>query len=84
MAQFMRSGSKPPRNYRGRYTDETDLEGYLQEKEQERAGHQPVDFESLAEFGQKQHIPSLNEQEAMLRELSRQRKGSGKDGDDSD
>jgi TM2 domain-containing membrane protein YozV len=82
MAQFMRKGSKPPRNYRGRYTDETDLDGYLQEKEQERAGHQPVDFEALSEFGQKQHIPSLNEQEVMLRELARHRKGGASGGED--
>ncbi|HDP89233.1 MAG TPA: TM2 domain-containing protein [Thioalkalivibrio sp.] len=74
MAQFMQPDARPPKNFQGRYTDETDLEGYLKEKEQERAGHQPVDFEALSEFGQKQHIPSFNEQEAMLRELARHRK----------
>lgn len=79
MAQFMQPGATPPKHFRGRYTDETDLEDYTKEKERERAGHQPVDFEALAEFGQKQHVPSFNEQEAMLRELARQRKGSGAD-----
>ena len=78
MQQFMQKGSKsaPPKHYRGRYTDETDLSGYIEEKESERAGHQPVDLKTLSEFGQKQHIPSFQEQEAMLRELARHRKGT--------
>lgn len=75
MRQFLRPGARPPKDYRGRYTDEDELAGYLREKEGERAGHQPVDLHA-AERGQGsgKHIPSFAEQEAMLRELARSKK----------
>lgn len=63
--------NKPPKNYKGRYTDETDLDEYMNVKEQERGGHVPVDMNELhkEEYGNKPHVPSFNEQERMLKEM---------------
>lgn len=75
MRAYLRPGARPPKGYRGRYTDESELDAYVKEKERERAGHQPIDSQALeSEYGQKKRIPSLNEQEAMLRELAKAKK----------
>lgn len=81
MQLFLRKGQRPPKEYRGRYTDdsgetiEADLAAYTRTKERERAGH------GAAASGAEGHhaptrrrMPSFNEQEAMLRELSRRKK----------
>jgi TM2 domain-containing membrane protein YozV len=74
---FLRPGVKPPRNYRGRYSDESELDNYIKEKERERAGHQPSDAASAASGEtDKKRVPSFADQEAMLRELARARRGS--------
>ncbi len=74
MQHFLKPGARPPQGFRGRYTDDdTGLDEYVRIKESERAGHQPVGKEA-GETGRK-HIPSFNEQEAMLRELTRTNKG---------
>ncbi len=75
MQQYLRPGARPPKDYKGRYSDETDLGDYLHEKERERVGHQPVDMEALEDEGPQKHIPSFAEQEAMLRELAKSNKG---------
>ncbi len=72
---FLRPGVSPPEHYKGRYTDETDLDDYLREKESERAGHPPVTPEADDRHqAPDRHVPSFSEQEAMLRELSRIRR----------
>ena len=77
MQQFMRPGAAPPRNYRGRYTDQdAGLDEYLALKERERAGHQPPQAD--AEAQPTRRAPSFNEQEALLRELSQRKKDAGK------
>lgn len=78
MRLFLRPGHEPPRDYRGRVHRTGMLEAYQKEKEQERAGHQPVNMEALQArdpqgHGDSQRIPSFNEQEAMLRELAKAR-----------
>lgn len=81
MQSYLRPGNQPPQHYRGRYTDDSELDEYLQEKAGERAGHQPVDMETLERegYGGKKHIPSFAEQEAMLRELAKAKKRPEKD-----
>jgi hypothetical protein len=75
MSQFMRPGTAPPKNYRGRYPDDG-LDEYLRIKERERAGHQPVaDDEGQERPATRPRTPSFNEQEALLRELTRSDKG---------
>ncbi|AHK78332.1 hypothetical protein M911_03140 [Ectothiorhodospira haloalkaliphila] len=79
MRLFLRPGHEPPRDYRGRVHKTGMLETYQKEKEQERAGHQPVNMEDLQARGTQAHgdprrMPSFNEQEAMLRELAKARK----------
>lgn len=71
MSQFMRPGTAPPEDYRGRYPDEG-IDEYIHLKEQERAGHQPASPDAEAE---RPRAPSFNEQEALLRELARSNKG---------
>ena len=78
MQLFLRKGKTPPRDYRGRYPDEPDagsvtrdLDAYQALKEQERAGHAPVETRPDAPARKRQ--PSFNEQEAMLRELAKRR-----------
>lgn len=80
MQQFMRPGKTPPPGYRGRYPDDDSLDAYVQLKEQERAGHQPVDPDQPAQStsDSEPSPPSFNEQEAMLRELARTNKGRKK------
>lgn len=85
MQLFLRKGQRPPKEYRGRYTDddsqsmESDLATYTRIKEQERAGHATKTSDTtsgtVGDRGKSpRRIPSFNEQEAMLRELSRQKK----------
>lgn len=78
MQLFLRKGSRPPKDYRGRYTEDTDaasvsenLDNYRAIKERERAGHGPGDAQPQAPARKRQ--PSFNEQEAMLRELAKRR-----------
>lgn len=78
---FLRKGQRPPKDYRGRYTSDEDarreLEEYQAIKERERAGH-PAPDEADAndrnrDIGGRDRMPSFNEQEAMLREMQRNR-----------
>lgn len=72
---FLRPGTTPPAHYKGRYTDDTDLDDYLREKESERAGHQPIETgDDNPDDSTTRHTPSFSEQEAMLRELARARR----------
>ncbi|MEJ2059780.1 MAG: TM2 domain-containing protein [Gammaproteobacteria bacterium] len=82
--QFLRSGTEPPKDYRGRYTDDnSELDAYIRQKERERGGHQPVGADSgPGESGDRP--PSFNEQEAMLRELIRSNKGRKPGGKEDD
>ncbi len=71
MQVYLRQSSGPPSGFRGRYTDDADLGGYLAEKEKERGGHQPVSPQTP---GAAKRAPSFAEQEAMLRELAKKKK----------
>lgn len=80
---FLRKGKRPPKDYRGRYTDDAnadafnhDLADYQALKESERAGHAPSGEESVDKIGPRspRRQPSFNEQEALLRELARTRR----------
>lgn len=80
MELYLGAGAAAPPGYRGRYVDEPDespLEEYRREKEQERAGHQPVSGTATPS----RKAPSFSEQEAMLRDLAKRRKrpGNGQD-----
>lgn len=66
------TGTAAPVGYRGRYTDESELNDYLREKDQERAGVQPVRTDGTEPPRRK--VPSFTEQEAMLRALSKRGK----------
>lgn len=78
MRRYLRAGARPPAGYRGRYTEQDELADYLREKAGERAGHQPVDFKALEGAPRDaRRPPSFAEQEAMLRELARAKKGKG-------
>jgi hypothetical protein len=81
MQLFLRKGQRPPKEYRGRYTDdngkaiEVDLAAYTRTKESERAGHVRATPDAKGhEDATRKRMPSFNEQEAMLRELSRRKK----------
>jgi hypothetical protein len=74
MRQFLRPGTTPPENYRGRYPDDG-LDEYMRLKERERAGHQPAADEKQNTGTSHARAPSFNEQEALLRELTRSDKG---------
>lgn len=76
MRVYLRQSGGPPAGFRGRYNDDADLGGYLQEKERERGGHQPA---SMRSPGNAKRAPSFAEQEAMLRELQKQKKREGKE-----
>ncbi len=71
MQQFMRPGNEPPKNYHGRYPD-AGLDEYIKLKENERAGHQPVERQPTGKE-KPARAPSFNEQEALLRELTRRK-----------
>ncbi len=73
MAQFLKPGTRPPQNYKGRYVQEDDLGDYLAEKARERGGHQPVDLQALEREADTRHIPSFAEQEALLKAMIRQK-----------
>lgn len=76
MHLYLGAGAAAPAGYRGRYTEEggdTELGDYLREKEKERAGILPVEPDTGAGRPRRK-VPSFAEQEAMLRELARQRR----------
>lgn len=80
MAHYLKPGSQPPRDYKGRYTDESELSDYLAQKGGERAGHQPVDMNALQNEEQTQSKrPSFNEQEALLKEMFKHKQEDKKD-----
>ena len=68
----------PPTDFKGRYSDyDSELEGYVKVKEQERAGHpaartQPQGAEKG--YGAGKRAPSFAEQERLLAELAKSRK----------
>lgn len=75
---FLRKGQRPPQDYRGRYTSDEDARRELQEyqaiKERERAGHPAAGAQDTgSDSGGRSRLPSFNEQEAMLREMQRNR-----------
>jgi TM2 domain-containing membrane protein YozV len=82
MRLFLRKGQRPPAGYQGRYPEPPaggdmakNLEEYASLKERERAGHPPKrDAEDSNSGPSASRVPSFNEQEALLRQLSRSRK----------
>jgi TM2 domain-containing membrane protein YozV len=82
MRLFLRKGQRPPTGYQGRYPEPTadgdvakNLEAYALLKERERAGHPPQrGAEQTRDSPSGSRVPSFNEQEALLRQLSRSRK----------
>lgn len=68
MALYLRPSSGAPSGFRGHYLDDDELARYAQEKERERAGHQPA---TTTTAPQTKRAPSFAEQEAMLRELKK-------------
>jgi TM2 domain-containing membrane protein YozV len=83
MRLFLRKGQRTPDGYRGRYPEpseerdaRTELASYAALKEQERAGHPARhDDGSPGAHPAQRRIPSFNEQEALLRQLSNRGKG---------
>ena len=74
MRYFLQPGTRPPKGYRGRYTeDDTGLDDYVRLKESERAGHQPDQGDTPERKDRR--VPSFSEQEAMIRELAKTNKG---------
>ncbi len=73
MQLYLGQGAAPPPGYRGRYGGEEQvLQDYLQEKERERAGHQPVEpLDAKTEEGKK--VFSFAEQEALLKAMHQRR-----------
>jgi hypothetical protein len=70
---FLQSDQKPPADYRGRYVDDdAQLDSYIQDKEKEKAGHQPVDSKRRS-HGSSQRILSFTEQEKLLKEMQKQK-----------
>ena len=67
---YMRQSSGAPKGYAGRYNDDT-LDDYVKVKEQERAGHIPI--ETVHQAKTIKRAPSFAEQEGMLRELAKSR-----------
>ncbi len=84
MSLYLGTGAAPPSGYRGRYPDagaaQAQFGDYLAEKEGERAGHQPVSGGEAAR-PPKRKAPSFAEQERLLRELAREKKGHAQDPD---
>lgn len=82
MRLFLRKGQRPPTGYQGRYPEPTadgdvakNLETYALLKERERAGHPSQrEAEDTGTSPSGSRVPSFNEQEALLRQLSRSRK----------
>ncbi len=78
MAAWLGHGAAPPPGWKGRPLDddpEALLADYVAEKERERAGHAPPSPGPAPSPGRR--VPSLAEQERMLRALARARKGAG-------
>ncbi|WP_024327199.1 TM2 domain-containing protein [Thioalkalivibrio sp. AKL19] len=76
---FLRKGHKPPQDYRGRYTSDEDarreLDEYRQIKEAEKPGQSGLAGanDRDRDAGGKRRMPSFNEQEAMLRQMRKDR-----------
>ncbi|MFO7953812.1 TM2 domain-containing protein [Thioalkalivibrio sp.] len=76
---FLRKGHKPPQDYRGRYTSDEDarreLDEYRQIKEAEKPGQSGLAGanDQDRDVGGKRRMPSFNEQEAMLRQMRKDR-----------
>ncbi|WP_018882745.1 MULTISPECIES: hypothetical protein [unclassified Thioalkalivibrio] len=83
---FLRKGHKPPQDYRGRYTSDEDARRELQEyqriKDAEKPGQsgQAGASERDRDAGGKRRMPSFNEQEAMLRQMRKDRGEGGDNG----
>lgn len=75
---FMAAGAKPPPGYRGRYGEDVEelIADYAQIKERERSGH-VKEAPREPHFQRGKRIPSIAEQEAMLRDMRKR----GKDDD---
>lgn len=64
----------PPKDYAGRYADyDSDFNAYMQAKEQEKAGHAPLDSNSKTQYGNGKRAPSFAEQERLLAEMKKPR-----------
>ena len=83
---FLRKGHKPPQDYRGRYTSDEDarreLDEYRQIKEAEKPGQSGLAGanDRDRDAGGKRRMPSFNEQEAMLRQMRKDRNEGGDKG----
>ncbi|MEK8089167.1 TM2 domain-containing protein [Thermithiobacillus plumbiphilus] len=68
----------PPADFKGRYSDyDSELQGYVKAKEQERAGHPAPRSQSPGNekgYGAGKRAPSFAEQERLLAELAKSRK----------
>lgn len=67
MNVYLKQGAGAPKSFRGRYADDS-LDDYISSKEQERGGHTPIQPTPSAASSR---MPSFAEQEAMLRELAK-------------
>lgn len=81
MELYLTTGAAPPAGYRGRYADVDDgyLDDYIRIKESEKAGVQPARPHAPVPPQQNRRVPSLAEQEAMLRELARAKRKRNED-----
>lgn len=68
MAVYMRKATGAPSNFRGRYSDDNELDTYMKEKDTEKAGHAaPTSPISPRQKSAK----SFAQQEVLLRELAK-------------
>jgi hypothetical protein len=78
MRVYLQADSPPPKNLRGRFNAEdaeATLAEYTRIKELERSGYATDDRASAQS---ETHLPSLQEQETMIRELARRRRKGGR------
>lgn len=78
MELYLTTGAVPPAGYRGKYVDDGYLDDYIRIKESEKAGVQPARPHAPVPL-QNRHVPSLAEQEAMLRELAKAKRKRNED-----
>lgn len=77
MELYLTRGAIPPAGYRGRQTDNDYLDEYIGFKESEKTGAQSAEPGVPAPSATKR-VPSLAEQEALLRELSKAKRKRGR------
>ncbi|MBI2312197.1 MAG: TM2 domain-containing protein [Betaproteobacteria bacterium] len=72
MEVYMHQSAGAPEGFRGRFTDEDTLETYLREKDRETPDQAPAPGAAPADPTRR--VPSIAEQEKLLRELAKSRK----------